>query len=846
MTGPHSGTGVVIGLPERSGEGREAGAPAPGLAPDVAAGWLAWLSANTPTDWRSGEWDPATRLFTGDVGNRSTVAYRCTVAACDRISRTQVLCDQCEKALPASGLALVEFRAMFVPDRNRAIDGRAEPCAVAGCPRDGVLWGLCAAHGSLRHKDMMRKRPGADDLAAWIAAATPYDPVPACLVGGCGRDGRQGSGLCEIHTRRLNADGLAVAEEAWLDREAPYLVVHQFSLAPLEPLARAEMLFALAARDARGQRLDPTAVRQSVKVLASHQVPSIAGFSLGALPRRATANVDALLRETFRVVAAEFDRFQGVDPASRPRLDLANLGARGMRGKPTARPGDLDISMIAQRWLREILVAWITETKPKTAKARRAHKAVQTAARALDARPGGGLEVGSLAFADMNAVVTGFEHMVKADGQDAAPKYKSNLLSMWFTVLDWGRLTDRLTGMPGGFARHASHVIKQPDPGEDEIGKAIPESVIAQLDERTDLLGAGIRHGRMSPEQVQAMAVAIYELLRDTGRRPYEIAQLDVDCLEKDGEDWQLRWDNSKGLRNGRRLPIPAETVATVHTWQAVRATIDLPAGSEAFLFPPAGEFGQVRHLTSEQISPIIRAFADAVPGLLAEEFGPDGQRLSFGPSLIFPYAFRHSYCQRHADAGVPIDVLRELMDHRSANTTSGYYTVSLKKKRQAVKLAGQHSFDRRGQAHPASTGIAYEAQSVAVPFGRCKEPANVKAGGKACVIRYQCAACTFFAPDLTHLPAMEEQIAALRADRETALAMEVDEFVLRNFDDNIKAMERIVGIARDKLAELPEDERAQLLEATEVLRIVRAQQAGSAVDLGMPRVLRRRGQEIA
>jgi hypothetical protein len=316
-----------------------------------------------------------------------------------------------------------------------------------------------------------------------------------------------------------------------------------------------------------------------------------------------------------------------------------------------------------------------------------------------------------------------------------------------------------------------------------------------------------------------------------------------VDCLEKDGEDWQLRWDNGKGLRNGRRLPIPSETVATIHTWQTARATVELPSGSEGFLFPPAGEFGQVRHLTSDQISPIIRVFADAVPVLLAEEFGPDGQRLPFDRSLIFPYAFRHSYCQRHADAGVPIDVLRELMDHRSANTTAAYYKVSLKRKREAVKVATRHAFDRTGRDRKTSSGTAYEAQSVAVPFGRCQEPANVKAGGRACVIRYQCAACTFFAPDPTHLPAMEDQIAKLRIDRETALAMEVDEFVLRNFDDNIEAMEKVAAIARDKLAALPEDERAELLQATEVLRIVRAQQAGTAVDLGMPRLP---GQEIA
>ena len=34
----------------------------------------------------------------------------------------------------------------------------------------------------------------------------------------------------------------------------------------------------------------------------------------------------------------------------------------------------------------------------------------------------------------------------------------------------------------------------------------------------------------------------------------------------------------------------------------------------------------------------------------------------------------RHSYCQRHADAGTPMDVLRDLMGHRSTDTTQIYY----------------------------------------------------------------------------------------------------------------------------------------------------------------------------
>ena len=40
----------------------------------------------------------------------------------------------------------------------------------------------------------------------------------------------------------------------------------------------------------------------------------------------------------------------------------------------------------------------------------------------------------------------------------------------------------------------------------------------------------------------------------------------------------------------------------------------------------------------------------------------------------MFPYAYRHTYAQRHADAGVPVDVLRELLDHDSMDTTRIYY----------------------------------------------------------------------------------------------------------------------------------------------------------------------------
>jgi hypothetical protein len=58
-----------------------------------------------------------------------------------------------------------------------------------------------------------------------------------------------------------------------------------------------------------------------------------------------------------------------------------------------------------------------------------------------------------------------------------------------------------------------------------------------------------------------------------------------------------------------------------------------------------------------------------------------------FEKTLITPYSYRHSYAQRHADAGVPIDVLRELMDHTSMDATKRYFRVGETRRRQAVDM---------------------------------------------------------------------------------------------------------------------------------------------------------------
>ena len=123
-----------------------------------------------------------------------------------------------------------------------------------------------------------------------------------------------------------------------------------------------------------------------------------------------------------------------------------------------------------------------------------------------------------------------------------------------------------------------------------------------------------------------------------------------------------------------------------------------------------------------------------------------------FGKDRAVPYSYRHTYAQRHADAGVPIDVLAELLDHRNLNVTRGYYRVGEDRRREAVDKVTAMQFDRHGnriwrdaRALLDSEHARYAVGEVAVPYGTCTEPSNVAAGGGACPVRFRCAGCDHF-----------------------------------------------------------------------------------------------------
>ncbi|MFE3386327.1 tyrosine-type recombinase/integrase [Streptomyces anulatus] len=809
--------------------------------------WQEWLVTNTAPDWRPAEWDARHWLFTGDPDRAETAIWRCNSAGCDvAVRATRHLCRSCYEQFVESGLSREEFATVGRRAQIRTTPGTRPTCVVnkdgAGCPRDASTRGVCAGHYT-KWKYHSKTARTVLPLEEWaLQEAEPLSATPDCLIGACGGSGVGRGSLCAYHRdrwRRFRVERrIQVWEKedvaTWAATQSPWLSGYQFSMVGLPELLRHELVFALAERDAFRPTLSPVAARLMIRGLVG--VETLTGpepvqlTQLDYLDR----NCDAHFKDVLRLVRAGFDRFQGIDPLDRSTWELSTIGltSKTQSGK-RIQSGELDSTRIRQEWIRKLLADWIRETSPDNTVFRRTFDGCVAASDALHLRPGGGHDPSKLKVTDMDAVVEAIKVRRRQDGEPLGFSTKADRLRHFCSLLDFGRRLELLDFLASGFARQSHHVIPWEDVAEDLAGKAIPDHVMTQLDAAVDLIGFDVVHGKQDQAEVRAMLRTIYILLRDTGRRPWEIRWLRTDCLETNNGEYVLIWDNHKARRKKRRLEISRETAFAIQAWLEVRERWKVPARSRTFLFPAASAHNYDACVDSDTVSRMLRRWVDGLPRLDTDVFDRNGEPVPFDRSKIYPYAFRHTYAQRHADAGTDIHVLRALMDHKSTDTTMGYFRVSMQRRREAVEAMRGHVVDRLGRPMPTSLNLAYEGRSVAVPFGNCREPSNVKAGGKQCPIRFQCSGCGFYRPDPSFLPAVEDHIRALKADRETAMAMDAAAFVIQNFTDQIESFQGVVRSIHDRLKTMPLEERRQIEEAGAVLRKVRA----SAVLLPMPEV---------
>ncbi len=786
-------------------------------------GWLEWLGEHLDLGWRPGEWDHRRWLFTGELGSDRTAAWPCATPGCSVATRYHHRrCEGCRRARLAADLSWEEFD---VAPLRRLIRPLARGiCLVLGCESELLSRGLCVRHERSWRKDK------AEPVEAFIARARPLARRGDCAVAGCEREQVSRRGLCRFHDNRLlrQHDGRSLrADEldAWIAAERPLLGAHQFSLAGLPELLRTEFLFALQRRDQAPPPLDPAQVRILLVRLAG--APSVRHADPAVVCETGGVQYNSATRGLFRDLRRHLDQAwaacTGADPFAGEVWQVALLG---LQPNPSRRwpatQGIIDFRPVELDWLREIAVHWARSTRPTLQRLRETLRACQAASTALAAA--GRTDPTQLGAGDFTLVADAIRGQRRADGGPYSPSHRNLLLYQFCQVIEHGRGSGLMTQVPDSF-RPAGRLRIRQEANEDEIGKALPDPVIRRLDASVHLLGPSGRAGSIPAADLQAMHQVIYQILRDTGRRPGEVVSLHTGCVEVTGGQHSLIYDNHKAGRMRRRLPITTGTAQAIMDWEQRRASLLTPPAQRHWLFPSPLLRAQRSHghLTPAAVARAFKEWVARIGPIDGELHGPDGRPVPFDPSLITPYAFRHCYAQRHADAGVPVDVLKELMDHVSVTTTMGYYRVSLKRKQQAIRSVGPLATDAAGNPAPFASATAYQRASVAVPFGNCTEPSNVKAGGGACPIRFQCAGCGFYRPDPSYLPALEQHIASLRADRETAMAIGAAGYVLASLTAEIDAFAAVADTMRRKLSQLDPAQRAEAEEASRILRRARA-----------------------
>jgi integrase len=771
-------------------------------------------------------WNPDAQTLTPVRGDPLLSLKECAVADCaaSTVHQWADLCTTCRKRWKASELAWEDFLAQPCGARARG----ERPCQVAGCPRPGEsAEQLCATHTWQR-----QRHPGLR-AGQWLARPE-VGPLPSfgtCIVASCAATAAHRCGLCSAHDTawsryRRDHRGAVLAE--WARHAVPAGVAgHQVVLRGLPDRVIAELLAGLQQRTDAGLRTLPTSTRYLVKLLHARQAGSLLEL---AQIRSTVIRSDA--RQLLRSLTAELYCLLSGPEKERAR-DVWQLQVFGLGGK-------LDFTGITQPWLRETVKWWAAEDLPLRRGRAPADSAQDTirAAMALShslrlARDDGGHDPAAVGREDIVAFSNRLAHQVRTGEMTADSRLR--LTRRIFRLLNDvhakgitapGRAA---AGLPAAFVLRRSDIPTDPD--RQPRPRSLPDTVLGLIAGNLDVLEArcGISERRIT------------EVLIDTGRRPDEVCTLAWDSLERDPSgNPVLIYTDAKNNRPGRRLPIAEATAAVITAqkdWTRHRYP-QTPPGDLALFPRDKGNKDGTKPIRADTYGNAHRIFADEIAHLLLDA---DGQQVN--PALVVPYAYRHSYAQRHADAGVQPDVLRELMGHRSMRTTTVYYRITENRLRAAVDKVARHQFNAAGQrVFTSIAGLLADEHArmrvgqVAVPFGTCTEPSNVKAGGHACPYKYTCAGCGHFRSDPSYLPELKSYLQQLLADRERLhAAADLQPWARAHTappGEQVTQVRQLIRRIEADMDSLSDTDRAQIQQAVTAIRTAR-----QTVSLGMPAI---------
>lgn len=774
-------------------------------------------------------WDDQQRLARPSpdhplLGYKVCLAVNCESPAWEG---TPALCWSCRARWRRQQKPLEVFLAG--PGRLYGI-GNMPPCQVAGCQRIGnsLKNPICTSH--YRQKESLCIHSIAEFLAH--PAVRPKPPLELCPVAACHRQRQYSTPCCRSHQHQWRNEQDRNPARDFADWCAVTATVAEGTLVSFRGLPDqvvAEILYGAQQRIRQHRQLAPRHLRAMCDQARAQRITSLSEL---VLPNRGPGTIA-------RAMAAACQHALAT-PELEQLKDIWDAGVFGL-----GRGRKINFTRLRQDWLRHAAKTWILDAIP-----RRYGKNIPNAlmpmitslTRLSDSlhlnRDDHGHDPSTLRRADIETFqqrLAYLEHTgeisphLRVINCRWCARFLRDVREMGLT-----RPTQPLELLPDDFTFRKSDIPREIK--DDSAGRALPREILAQLCQRLPLMQTCRRDGRQGdPEQGRHVRIAM-EVLIDTGRRPDEVQKLPWDCLHTDDTGkYVLIYTDFKNNRRGCRLPIPDSTAALItEQKKQVRDRYPNTPASELALFPnpfanPNGTKPYVSFL-----SVLHRQWLAAMPTLLRA----DGTE--FPKDKITLYCYRHSYAQRHADAGTPVDVLRELMGHRSLNTTQGYYRVSEKRTRQAVESLVTHQFDRHGSRLWDQAKTLFDDEhtrmrigQVAVPFGVCAEPSNVQAGGHACPFRFRCLGCDHFRTDPSYLPELRAYLDTLLRDRERlAAATELDEWARSEAtpsEEEITRLRRLIRHVETDLDNLADEDRDHIRQAIGTLRKTRT------VNLGMP-----------
>ncbi|MGO1381304.1 MAG: tyrosine-type recombinase/integrase [Corynebacterium sp.] len=438
--------------------------------------------------------------------------------------------------------------------------------------------------------------------------------------------------------------------------------------------------------------------------------------------------------------------------------------------------------------------------------------------------------------------------LLSRSGQQRCVRFLNRVLE---DIRRWG-LTDAggvAAGLPDSFALTRRDQPRGSVRGVDEPSNALPREVVRQLMAPASLGLLESGSGRW--------AVNWFKLALGTGRRPGELNRLPLEgCLDynvlrdEHGEERAhavLIHGMSKVGLTSYRLPIDSETAAVIED-QRHQVLAAYPDADRARLplFPhPHHNDSGLRPVATYQVEVSLRRWVEALPELRGPQMDEDGRATGteelpdgdrpFPRQKVYPYALRHTWAQDHADAGTPLEVLQDLLGHAKPGTTQGYYRMTQARRHEAVSRLSRLQLTSTGslvvaglRALEREEDLRGQVGAVAVPFGTCVEPSNVKAGGHSCPYRMRCLGCSHFRTDPSYLPELGEYLTQLLVSRERLLSADsalepwARDSALPSTEE-IDRVRHLIHRCEDELEALTEDERAEITTFIAQVRTARA-----------------------